>query len=73
MVMLQRWKSLMKGEWFRYRGSLFNGGGLVMLERWLVLWRENIHATGGGHFNGGRMVTLQVTLMEGKWSCCRGG
>ena len=26
-----------------------------------------------GHFNGGRMVTLQVTLMEGKWSCCRGG
>ena len=19
------------------------------------------------------MVTLQVTLMEGKWSCCRGG
>ena len=36
MVMLQRWKSLMEGEWFRYRGGLFNGGGLVMLERWLV-------------------------------------
>ena len=36
MVMLQRWKNLMEGEWFRYRGSLFNGGGLVMSERWLV-------------------------------------
>ena len=36
MVMLQRWKSLMEGEWFCYRGGLFNGGGLVMLERWLV-------------------------------------
>ena len=36
MVMLQRWKGLMKGEWFHYRGSLFNGAGLVMLERWLV-------------------------------------
>ena len=28
--------TLMEGEWFCYRGSLFNGGGLVMLERWPV-------------------------------------
>ena len=36
MVMLQRWKSLMEGEWFCYRGGLFNGEGSVMLERWPV-------------------------------------
>ena len=28
--------SLMEGEWFCYKGSLFNGGGMVMLERWAV-------------------------------------
>ena len=33
--------SLMEGEWFCYKGGLFNGGGMVMLERWAVLWREN--------------------------------
>ena len=61
MVMLQRWKSLMEGEWFCYRGGLFNGGGLVMLERWLVQWRENIH------------VTKVASLKEGEWSSYRGG
>ena len=29
-------ESLMEGEWFCYRGGLFNDGGFVMLERWLV-------------------------------------
>ena len=33
MVMLQRWKSLMEGEWFCYRGGLASS------------WRENIHVT----------------------------
>ena len=28
--------SLTEGECFCYRGSLFNGGGLVMLEKWPV-------------------------------------
>ena len=28
--------SLKEGECFCYRGSLFNGGGLVMLEKWPV-------------------------------------
>ena len=28
--------SLKEGEWFCYRGGLFNGRGLVMLERWPV-------------------------------------
>ena len=28
--------SLMEGEWFCYKGDLFNGGGMVMLERWAV-------------------------------------
>ena len=35
MVMLQV-ASLMEGEWFCYKGGLFNGGGMVMLERWPV-------------------------------------
>ena len=34
--MLQRWPVLMEGEWFCYKGGLFNGGGMVMLERWAV-------------------------------------
>ena len=28
--------SLMEGEWFCYKGGLFNGGGKVMSERWPV-------------------------------------
>ena len=28
--------SLKEGEWFCYRGGLFNRGGLVMLEKWPV-------------------------------------
>ena len=51
----------MEGEWFCYRGSLLNGGGLVMLERWLVQRRENIH------------VTEAASLKEGEWSCYGGG
>ena len=35
--------SLMEGEWFCYKGGLFNGGGMVM-------------EVG---FNGGRMVMLR--------------
>ena len=53
MVMLQRWKSLMEGEWFRYRGGLFNAAGLVvtLMEGEWTCYRS-------GHFNGGRMVML---------------
>ena len=51
----------MEGEWFCYRGSLLNGGGLVMLERWLVQWRREY-----GH------VTEVASLIEGKGSCYRG-
>ena len=61
MVMLQRWKSLIEGEWFCYRGGLFNGEGLVMLQSWPVYWRENGHVT-VVVANGGRMIMLQ------KWS-----
>ena len=50
----------MEGEWFCYRGSLLNGGGLV-LERWLVQWGKNIH------------VTEVASLKEGEWSCYGGG
>ena len=49
-----------------YIGGLFNGGEM-MLERWPVSWRENGHVT---EFNLGRMVvTIQISLMEGEWSC----
>ena len=34
---------------------------MVMLQRWSVQWRENGH------------VTEVVSLMEGEWSCYRGG
>ena len=51
----------MEGEWFCYKGGLFNGGGMVMLRRWLVSWRENGH------------VTEITTLMEGEYSCYGGG
>ena len=53
MVMLQRWKSLMEGEWFPYRGGLFNGAGLVvtLMEGEWTCYRS-------GHFNGGKMVML---------------
>ena len=51
----------MEGEWFCYKGGLFNGGEMVMLERWAVLWKENGH------------VTEVVSLKDGEWSCYRGG
>ena len=38
-----------------------NGGKMVMLQRWPFHRREN------GHF------TEVLTLMEGQWSCYRGG
>ena len=51
--------SLKEGECLCYGGGQFNGGRKVML---------------GGQFNGGRMVVMEVvTLMEGEWSCYRGG
>ena len=34
---------------------------MVMLQRWSLQWRENGHAT------------EVVNLMEGEWSCYRGG
>ena len=43
--------SLMKGEWFCYRGGLFNGGGFVMLARWLSLMEGEQSCYGGGQFN----------------------
>ena len=54
----------MEGEWFCYRGGLFNGGGLVMLERWRLM-EENIRY-GGGQFKGGRIVMLQ------RWQVVKG-
>ena len=53
--------SLKKGEWFCYRGSLFNGGSMVVTEVVSLIEGER-SCYRGGHFNGGRMVTLQ------KWS-----
>ena len=33
MVILQRWLTLMEGEWSCYRCGQFNGGRMVMLQR----------------------------------------
>ena len=62
MFMLQRWSSLMEGEWSCYRGGHFNGAREWSCYR-------------GGQFNGGRMVMLDrvVSLMEGEWLCYGGG
>ena len=49
----------MEGEWFCYRGSLLNGGGLNVRE--VASSMENIH------------VTEVVSLKEGEWSCYGGG
>ena len=46
----------MEGEWFCYRGGLFNGGRMVMSQRWPVM--EGACYI-DGQFNGGRMVVLQ--------------
>ena len=32
--MLERWWSLMEGEWLCYGGGQFNGGSMVMLQKW---------------------------------------
>ena len=52
--------SLNEGEWLCYRGSLFNGGGMVAKE--VASLKE-----------GEWQVTEVVSLIEGKWSCYRGG
>ena len=47
---------------------------MVMLRRWPVEERENGHVTEVFTLMGGRMVMLQRwCLMEGAWSCYRGG
>ena len=51
----------MEGEWFCYRGGLFNGGGLVMFERWSSLMEGEYSCYGGG------------LLKDGEWSCYGGG
>ena len=50
--------SLKEGEWFCYRGRLFNGGGYV---------RELASLMAGewSCYRGGQL--------EGEWSCYRGG
>ena len=50
----------MEEEWSHYRSGHFNGGKMVMLEV-VSSGRENGH------------VTELASLMEGEWSCYRGG
>ena len=65
--------SLVEGEWLCYRGCHFNGGRKVMLLEVARLKEENGHVT-EVVTNRGRMVMLQKwSLMEGEWSCYRGG
>ena len=34
----------MEGEWFCYKGSFFNGGGMVMLERWTYVYFYGLYS-----------------------------
>ena len=45
---------------------------MVMLQRWTVEM-EGESSLQRWPVNGGRMVTEVVSLMEGEWSCYRGG
>ena len=76
--------SLNEGEWLCYRGSQFNGGGVVVTEVDSLKegeWPEVVSLIeGNGHVtevaslvreNG--HVTELVTLMEGEWSRYRSG
>ena len=47
--------SLKEGEWFCYRGGLFNGEELVMLGV-ASLMEGEWSCYRGGQFNGGKMV-----------------
>ena len=70
--MLQR-LSLMEVEWSRYRSGHLNGGQNGHVTEVVSLGRENGHVT-DLVTTGGRMVMLQKwSLMEGEWSCYRGG
>ena len=53
--------SLMEGEWFCYKGGLFNGGGMVMEVGSLM--GEEWSCYGGGQFKGGRRVDIDVASL----------
>ena len=50
--------SLNEGEWLCYRGSLFNGGGMVVMEV-ASLKEGEWPSYRSGQFNRGKMVMLQ--------------
>ena len=49
----------MEGEWFHYKGSLFNGGGMVTVMEVGSFMGEEWSCYRGGQFKGGKMVMLQ--------------
>ena len=49
----------MEGDWFCYRGGLFNGKGIGHVREVASLMEGEWSCYGGGQFNGGRMVMLQ--------------
>ena len=59
--------SLMEGDWFCYKGGLFNGGGMVMEVGSFM--GEEWSCYGGGQFNGGIMIMPSVLWRE--WSLRR--
>ena len=74
MVMLQRWSlywrqnghvmkvtSFNEGEWLCYRGSLFNGGGMVLTK--VASLKEGEGRYRRGQFNRGKIVMLQRWLV----------
>ena len=64
--------SLLEGKWSCYRSGHFKRGRMLMLWRWpglrmVLLQRQSIYWRGIGH------VREVASLMEGEWSCYRGG
>ena len=53
--------SFNEGEWLCYRGSLFNGGGMVVTE--VASLKEGEGCYRRGQFNRGKMVMSQRWLV----------
>ena len=60
--------SLKEGEWFCYRGGLFNGEGIGHVREVANLMEGEWSCYGGGQFKGGRIIVTEVaSLKEGEW------
>ena len=64
--------SLVEGEWFCYRGGLFNGEGIGHVREVASLMDREWSCYRGGEFKAERIITEVASLKEGEW-CYRCG